>query len=194
MVVTAAAGAVGSVAGQIGKARGARVVGTAGAASKCDRVVRGFGFDVCVNYRDVDWRDQLDAATPDGVDVIFENVGGQVFEHLLDRLNVGARIALCGLISEYNSYGSPTPAQGRIGVDQILMNRAELRSFLVLDHIDRFPEAVDYLRTLLDAGELVHDETVVEGLEHAREAFNQMFTGANTGKLLIKVAEPIHVR
>jgi NADPH2:quinone reductase len=194
MVVTAAAGAVGSVAGQIGKARGARVVGTAGAASKCDHVVRGFGFDACVNYRDADWRDQLDAATPDGVDVIFENVGGQVFEHLLDRLNVGARIALCGLISEYNSYGSPTPAQGRIGVDQILMNRAELRSFLVLDHIDRFPEAVDYLRGLLDAGTLVHDETVVEGLEHAREALNQMFTGANTGKLLIKVAEPTSVR
>lgn len=194
MVVTAAAGAVGSVAGQIGKARGARVVGTAGAASKCDHVVRGFGFDACVNYRDADWRDQLDAATPDGVDVIFENVGGPVFEHLLDRLNVGARIALCGLISEYNSYGSPTPAQGRIGVDQILMNRVELRSFLVLDHIDRFPEAVDYLRGLLDAGTLVHDETVVEGLEHAREALNQMFTGANTGKLLIKVAEPTSVR
>jgi len=191
MVVTAAAGAVGSVAGQIGKARGARVVGTAGSPSKCDHVVRAFGFDACVDYRDPHWRERIDAATPDGIDVIFENVGGEILQHLLTRLNVGARIALCGLIADYNSYGSPGPGQQtRIGLERILMSRALLGSFLVLDHSDRFPEAFSYLAELMDAGKLTHDETVIDGLEHARDALNQMFTGTNTGKLLIKVAEP----
>jgi NADPH-dependent curcumin reductase CurA len=190
MVVTAAAGAVGSVAGQIGKARGARVVGTAGSPAKCQHVVEALGFDACINYRDTDWREQLDAATPDGIDVHFENVGGQILEHVIARLNVGARIALCGLISEYNSYGAPAPQQGRVSVDQILMRRALLQSFLVLDHTDRFPEAIAYLGGLIDAGKLTYDETVVHGLEHARDTLNQMFQGVNTGKLLIKVAEP----
>lgn len=191
MVVTAAAGAVGSVAGQIGKARGARVVGTAGSPDKCGHVVRVFGFDACIDYRDTHWRERLDAATPDGIDIIFENVGGPILEHLLTRLNVGARIALCGLIADYNGYGSPgTGQQTRIGARQLLMSRALLGSFLVLDHSDRFPEASSYLTGLMDAGKLTHDQTVVVGLENAREAFNQMFNGANTGKLLIKVAEP----
>jgi NADPH-dependent curcumin reductase CurA len=190
MVVTAAAGAVGSVAGQIGKARGARVVGTAGSLDKCDHVVRALGFDACINYRDADWRDQLDAATPDGIDVIFENVGGRIIEHLLTRLNVGARIALCGLIADYNSYASPAPAQRtQISAEQIMLSRAQLGSFLVLDHSDRFPEAQSYLAGLMEVGMLTHDETVVDGLENARDALNQMFEGVNTGKFLIKVAE-----
>jgi len=191
MVVSAAAGAVGSVAGQIGKARGARVVGTAGSREKCRHVVEALGFDACVNYRDTDWREQLDAATPDGIDVDFENVGGQILDHVVTRLNVGARIALCGLISEYNSYGSSAGQQARVSVDHILMSRALLRSFLVLDHTDRFPEAIAYLAGLVDEGKLRYDETVVEGLENARSALNQMFEGVNTGKLLIKVAEPL---
>jgi len=191
MVVTAAAGAVGSVAGQIGKARGARVVGTAGSAVKCRHVVRAYGFDACINYRDTNWRDQLDAATPDGIDNIFENVGGQILGHLVSRLNVGARIALCGLIADYNSYGSPDPApRTSIDAEQLLISRALVGSFLVLDHSDRFPEATSYLTDLKDAGKLVHDETVVNGLDRARDAFEQMFNGANTGKLVIKVAEP----
>lgn len=191
MVVTAAAGAVGSVAGQIGKARGARVVGIAGTASKCDHVVRAFGFDACVNYRNANWRERLNDATPDGIDVIFENVGGRILEHLLSRLSVGARIALCGLIADYKGYGSPEPAQPtRVTVEPILLSRALLGSFLVLDHFDRFPEAVRYLAGLMASGMLTHDETVVEGLEHATDALNQMFEGANIGKLLIKVAEP----
>ncbi|MFI9509597.1 NADP-dependent oxidoreductase [Nocardia sp. NPDC052566] len=190
MVVTAAAGAVGSVAGQIGKARGARVIGTAGTPEKCDHVVRAFGFDACINYRDPKWRDQLDAATPDGIDIIFENVGGRLFEHLLTRINVGARIALCGLMADYHGYGSPGPAeQTGIDANRLLLSRAMLESFLVLDHSDRFPEARTYLAELIAAGELHHEQTVIDGLEHARDALNQMFAGANIGKLLIKVAE-----
>ena len=191
MFVSAAAGAVGSVAGQIGRARGARLVGTAGSPRKCLHVVDTLGFDACVNYRDSDWRDQLDAATPNGIDVVFENVGGPILQHVVTRLTVGARIALCGLVAEYNRYGSSdADQQSRISVDQILMSRAVLKSFLVLDHTDRFPEALTYLAGLRDAGKLKYDETIVEGLEHARDAFNQMFDGVNTGKLIVKVAEP----
>jgi NADPH2:quinone reductase len=190
MFVSAAAGAVGSVAGQIGKARGVRVVGAAGTPEKCRHVVEDFGFDACINYKDDDWREQLDAATPDGIDFDFENVGGEIMDHVLGRLNVGARVALCGMISEYNSYGSPEGWLGLRNIAQILMSRAVMKGFLVLDHADRFQEAIGYLGGLLAEGKLKYDETVVEGLESARESLNQLFDGSNTGKLLIKVAEP----
>jgi NADPH-dependent curcumin reductase CurA len=194
MVVSAAAGAVGSVAGQIAKARGARVVGFAGSDAKCRHVVEHLGFDACINYKAADWREHLDAAVPDGIDVDFENVGGQILDHVLTRLNTGARIALCGLISEYNSYGSP----GRGGPEPnpstfraLMVKRALVQSFLVLDHVDRFPEATAYLSELIADGRLRYEETVVDGLEHAAKALNQLFDGANTGKLLIRVADPI---
>jgi NADPH2:quinone reductase len=186
MVVSAAAGAVGSVAGQIGKARGARVVGLAGTPEKCRHVVEDFGFDACVNYKDPDWREQLDAATPDGIDVDFENVGGEIMDHVLGRMNIGARIALCGMISQYSALGS----QGQRNIGQMISTRALMKGFLVLDYVDRYPEAIGYLAGLLGEGKLKYDEMVVEGLENARDALNRMFEGANTGKLLIKVAEP----
>jgi NADPH-dependent curcumin reductase CurA len=183
LVVSAAAGAVGSVAGQIGKARGARVVGIAGTDAKCRHVVEDLGFDACVNYKDADWRERLDAATPDGIDVDFENVGGPVMDHILTRLNVGARIALCGLMAEYDAprpHVDPTP---------ILISRALIKSFLVLEHAHRYQEATEYLAGLMAEGKLTYHETIVDGLQHARDALNQMFEGANTGKLLVKVAE-----
>jgi NADPH-dependent curcumin reductase CurA len=183
LVVSAAAGAVGSIAGQIGKARGARVVGIAGSEAKCRHVVEDLGFDACVNYKDTDWRQRFDAATPDGVDVDFENVGGPVMDHVLSRLNVGARVALCGLMSEYNA---PKP---HIDASRILIPRALMQSFLVLDHADRYQEAIDHLSGLMADGKLKHRETVIDGLERARDALNQMFAGANIGKLLVKVAE-----
>jgi NADPH2:quinone reductase len=189
MVVSAAAGAVGSIAGQIGKARGARVVGLAGSPDKCRHVVEDLGFDACVNYKDPDWREQLDAATPDGVDVDFENVGGEIMDHVLGRLNIGARIPLCGMISQYTSYGSGEVA-GQREIGQLIMQRAVMRGFLVLDHPDRFPEAIGYLAGLLAEGKLKYDETVVDGLENARDAVNELFRGSNVGKLLIRVADP----
>jgi NADPH2:quinone reductase len=183
LVVSAAAGAVGSIAGQIGKARGARVVGIAGSEPKCRHVVEDLGFDACIDYKQADWRERCDEATPEGVDVDFENVGGAVMDHVLSRLNVGARVVLCGLMSEYDA------AKPHVDAGQILVRRALMQSFLVLDHADRYQEAIDYLSGLMADGRLRHRETVVEGLEHARDALNQMFEGANLGKLLVKVAD-----
>jgi NADPH-dependent curcumin reductase CurA len=190
MVVSAAAGAVGSIAGQIGKARGARVVGTAGSDEKCRYVVEELGLDACINYRHPDWRAHLDDATPDGIDVDFENVGGEVMTHVVGRLNVGARLVLCGLVSEYNAYGSSTGGRGRLPAEPIMTARALVQSFLVLDNAHRFPEAIEYLGGLIRQGKLKHKETIVEGLDQARDALNLMFEGANLGKLLVRVAAP----
>ncbi|MTD44621.1 zinc-binding dehydrogenase [Conexibacter sp. W3-3-2] len=189
VVVSAAAGAVGSIAGQLAKARGARVVGLAGSPEKCRHVVEDLGFDACVNYKDLDWAEQLARATPDGVDADFENVGGEIMDAVLLRLNIGARIALCGMISEYNDYGpgggSTVPGQRAIG--QLIMQRATMTGFLVLDHAARFPEAIAALAALAAEGRLRWTDTVVDGFESTIDALNQLFSGANTGKLLVRV-------
>jgi NADPH2:quinone reductase len=190
MVVSAAAGAVGSIAGQLGKARGARVVGIAGSESKRRHVIEDLHMDACINRRDHDWRDQLDAATPDGIDVDFENAGGPVMAHVLERLNVGGRVVLCGLIADYDSYDTPTGRTGQVDIALALMlRRARMQSFLVLDHADRFPEAIGHLGRLIDQGTLAYHETIVEGLERAPHALKQLFDGTTTGKLLVKVAD-----
>jgi len=191
MVVSAAAGAVGSIAGQIGKAHGARVVGIAGSPDKCRHVVETLGFDSCINHRDQAWRQQLDRATPDGIDVDFENVGGPIMNHVLSRLNIGARVALCGLISEYNTYDArPDTRRCQPNIARSLMvSRALIQSFLVLDHPDRFDEAIEYLSQMIGDGKLTYDETIIEGLENAPCALQQLFDGAIRGKLLIKVSE-----
>jgi NADPH-dependent curcumin reductase CurA len=190
MVVSAAAGAVGSVAGQIGKARGARVVGIAGGPGKCAHVVEDLGFDACVDHRAEDWRAQLDAATPDGVDVDFENVGGPIMDHVLMRLNIGARISLCGMIAEYNAYTAENAAAGLRNIGQLIMQRATMRGFLVLDHADRYEEAIAYLAGLLAEGKLKYDETIVDGgIEQAPAALAQLFEGSNLGKLLVRVSD-----
>lgn len=193
LVVSAAAGAVGSIAGQLGKVRGARVVGLAGTAEKCRHVVEDLGFDACVNYKDLDWAEQLADATPDGIDADFENVGGEIMDAVLNRMNVGARVALCGMISEYNDYGANGSASspGQKAITQFIMQRATMTGFLVLDHADRFPEAIAALATLAGEGRLRWSETVVEGLESTVDALNQLFAGTNTGKLLVRVADPV---
>ncbi|HEY1969761.1 MAG TPA: NADP-dependent oxidoreductase [Pseudonocardia sp.] len=186
VVVSAAAGAVGSIAGQLAKQRGARVVGIAGGEEKCRHVVDGLGFDACVDRHAPDWRGQLDQATPNGIDVDFENAGGEIMDHILGRINIGARIPLCGMIADYN-----TPLkeqQGLLNVGQILMQRATMRGFLVLDYAPRFGEIIEQLATSLGSGQLHYDETVVDGLENARDALNNMFAGSNRGKLVIRVA------
>jgi NADPH-dependent curcumin reductase CurA len=189
VVVSCAAGAVGSVAGQLAKARGARVVGIAGGPEKCAHVVDHLGFDACVDHRASDWRRQLDAATPDLVDVDFENVGGPIMDHILGRLSVGARIALCGMISQYNAEGEPDRLHGLVNVPQLIMQRATMTGFLVLDHADRFGEAIAGLAALLGEGRLRYDETIVDGLEKAPEAFARLFDGEKTGKLMVRVAD-----
>jgi NADPH2:quinone reductase len=150
--------------------------------------VRELGFDACVDHRADDWREQLAAATPDGIDVDFENVGGEIMDEVFLRLNNGARVALCGMISQYNR--SQEGWGGQLQIGQMIMRRVLMKGFVVLDHPDRFPEAIGALAELLGAGRLQFDETVVDGLEHARDALNQLFEGTNTGKLLVRVAAP----
>jgi NADPH2:quinone reductase len=189
IVISAACGAVGSIAGQIAKARGARVVGIAGGPEKCAHAVEALGYDVGVDHRAPDWRERLDAATPDGIDVDFENVGGPIMDHVLMRLNIGARIALCGMIAEYNSLGNGDEAPGLRNINQLIMQRATIHGFLVLDHGDRFQEAIGYLAGLLGEGRLHYDETIVDGgLDAAPAALGQLFSGANMGKLLVRLS------
>lgn len=188
-IVSAAAGAVGSIAGQLAKQRGARVVGIASGAEKCRYVVHELGFDACVDRRADDWREQLDKATPLGIDVDFENAGGKIMNHILGRLNVGARIPLCGMIADYNSDPEVGGAERLTNLDQLLMQRVTLRGFIVSDHVDRFAEIIGKIATALEENALRYEETVVEGLENSREALNTVFSGENRGKLVIKVGD-----
>ncbi|MFI5717399.1 NADP-dependent oxidoreductase [Nocardia sp. NPDC051750] len=185
--VSGAAGAVGAVAGQLAKRRGARVVGIAGGAEKCRYLVEELGFDACVDRHADDWKAQLDRATPEGIDVDFENVGGEIMDHVLDRLNIGARITLCGLISEYNDYNTAGTQRGLRNLSQLLMQRATLRGFIVFDHVDRYGEIIEQLSQDLSAGALQADETVVDGLENARHTLNRSIAGENRGKVVVKV-------
>jgi NADPH-dependent curcumin reductase CurA len=183
VLVSAAAGAVGSVVGQIAKIKGCRVVGIAGGPEKCRHIVEDLGFDVAVDYKAPDWREQLVAATPNGIDVNFENVGGEIMEAVMPRMNLFGRMPLCGMISGYNS-GEPM----RADFAPILMRRIEVRGFIVSDFMDRFTEATTQLATWYLEGKLQHEETVVEGLEQAPEAVNLLFDGGNVGKLVVKVS------
>ncbi len=189
VVVSSAAGAVGSVAGQLAKLRGARVVGIAGGPGKCRHVVDDLGLDACVDHTDPAWRELLDAATPDGVDLDFENVGGDIMDHVLMRLNRNARIFLCGMISQYNAGSDRSGWRGLVNIDQIHMQRATMRGFIVTDHLDRWPEAIEHLAGLTVAGKLRADETVVDGLENVPAALDRLFSGGTTGKLVVHVAD-----
>jgi NADPH-dependent curcumin reductase CurA len=189
LVVSAACGAVGSIVGQIAKARGARAVGIVGGPEKCGHLVEELGFDASVDRKAPDWREQLDAATPDGVDVDFENVGGEIMDHVFMRLNMNARVILCGMISQYDAAGADSDWQGQINVGQILMQRATMQGFIVSDHVDQFEAGAEYLAGLLAEGRLKYDETMVEGFDQAPKAQHKLFTGENTGKLLVHVAD-----
>jgi NADPH-dependent curcumin reductase CurA len=184
VVVSAAAGAVGSVAGQLAKVSGARVVGIAGGPDKCALLTDQLGFDAAVDHRADDWAAQLAAATPNGIDVDFENVGGQIMDAIFTRLNIGARVALCGLISGYNS-ADPPPGPRAFG--NLLVQRATVQGFIVLDHFDRAKEAIGEIAGLIAQGRLTPLETVVEGFEQLPTAINMLFDGKNVGKLMVKV-------
>jgi NADPH-dependent curcumin reductase CurA len=186
VVVSAAAGAVGSTAGQIAKALGARVVGIAGGAEKCELLTERLGFDAAVDYKSPDWLEQLIAATPDGIDVDFENVGGEIMDAIFARINLRARIALCGLISGYNDAGPP-PGPRAFG--NLLVQRATLQGFIILDHFDRQAEAVAELSQWVSEGKLTPLETVVEGFEQLPTAINMLFDGANVGKLVVGLGD-----
>jgi NADPH-dependent curcumin reductase CurA len=185
LVVSAAAGAVGSVVGQLGKALGCKVVGVAGGKTKCAVVQEAFGFDHCVDYKSPGFLPALRKATPEGVDIYFENVGGAVFENVLDRLNPFARIPLCGLISQYNN---SEPDGVEYLYAKLLYSRVRFEGFIASDHAQRWPEAFQALGPLALAGRIQVRETIAEGLEQAPAAFIGMLRGANVGKQLVKLA------
>lgn len=188
MVVDGAAGAVGSVAGQVGKALGARVVGIAGTREKCDWLTAELGFDAALCYRDDDWKQQLAEATPDGVHCQFENVGGEIMNAVFDRLRIHGRFALCGLISDYNANA---PSDGPANFAAIIAKRIRLQGFLILDYGGRTPEAMEAMIPWLQEGRLKHEETLVEGdITRAPETLNMLFDGKNRGKLILKLGDP----
>jgi NADPH-dependent curcumin reductase len=185
VVVSAASGAVGSVAGQIGKIKGCRVVGIAGSDEKCRYVTEDLGFDACVNYKTGNLAQALREACPAGIDVNFENVGGAILKAIVPQLNRGARVPLVGLISEYNAE-EPPPGPNLM---PILAKRALIHGFIVSDHPDR---QADFLRDVsgwLKEGKIKYREHVVEGLENAPRAFLGLFKGENFGKLIVRVSE-----
>ncbi|MDP3549909.1 MAG: NADP-dependent oxidoreductase [Novosphingobium sp.] len=188
LLVSGAAGAVGSAVGQIGKIMGARVIGIAGGEAKCRRLIDDYGFDVAIDYKNksVDQlAAEIRAAAPGGLDVVFENVGGDVMDAALLNLAKHARIVLCGLISEYNS---PTKIGAR-NLWSILAQQATLYGYLIMDYAPRFAEGGAVMAEWMAQGRLRIDEDVQEGLENAYPAFMRLFSGANTGKLVLKIAD-----
>jgi NADPH-dependent curcumin reductase CurA len=185
VVVSAAAGAVGSAVGQIAKIKGCRAVGIAGSPDKCDYVVRELGFDACVSYKTGDLLASLKDACPGGIDVYFENVGGDVLRAVMQLLNLNARIPLCGLISEYNAT-EPVPGPN---LRPLLFNRALVKGFIVSDHIARLGDFLTDCGGWVREGRLKYREDVVAGLEKAPEAFIGLLQGKNFGKLLVRVGE-----
>jgi NADPH-dependent curcumin reductase CurA len=187
LLVSGAAGAVGSAVGQIGKILGCRVIGIAGGADKCRRLVEDYGFDAAIDYKGKDHSTLVAAilaAAPEGVDVVFENVGGAVLEAEVFALAHNARILLCGLIAEYNS----PEKLGLRNLWQVLARRATIHGFLIADYADRFAQGGAQMAQWLGEGKLRADEDVQEGLENAYPAFMRLFSGANTGKLVLKIA------
>ena len=184
VVVSAASGAVGAVVGQIAKIKGCRAVGVAGSKEKCDYVAGELGFDACVNYKLPSFREDLAAACPKGIDVYFENVGGPVFAAVLPLLNLGARIPLCGLISDYNA---PSPPPGP-NLRPLLVKRAMIKGFIVSDHGDRWASFLEDCGCWLADGRLKYREDVVDGLDQAPTAFLRLFDGRNFGKLMVRVS------
>ncbi|MFZ6642099.1 NADP-dependent oxidoreductase [Undibacterium sp. TC4M20W] len=182
IVVSAASGAVGSVVGQLGKQLGCRVVGIAGGADKCAYVVNELGFDACIDYKAGNLEADLAAATPDGIDAVFENVGGEIFDASLARMNAFGRIALCGLIAGYNGE-QLSIKNARV----FLTMRLTMRGFIVSEHMDLWPQGLKELGGLVATGKLKFRESVAEGIAAAPEAFIGLLKGKNFGKQLVKL-------
>ncbi len=188
VVVSGAAGAVGQTVGQLARIKGCRVVGIAGGQAKCDWVVEELGFDACIDYKagPTAVRDGLKAHCPKGVDIYFDNVGGEILDAVLAKLARGARIIICGAISQYNN---TTPVQGPKNYLSLLVNRARMQGIVVFDYADRYPVAIAEMAGYLKDGRMKSKEDVVEGLDTFPEALNRLFSGANFGKLVLQVAK-----
>ena len=187
LVVSGAAGAVGQTVGQVAKIRGCRVVGIAGGQAKCDWVVKELGFDACIDYKagPSAVREGLKAHCPSGVDIYFDNVGGDILDTVLTRINRRARIVICGAISQYNN---TTPVQGPKNYLSLLVNRARMEGIVVFDYADRYHLAVAEMAGYLKDGRMTSREDVVTGLDNFPAALTRLFTGENFGKLVLQVA------
>ena len=184
VVVSAASGAVGSVVGQLAKIKGCRAVGVAGGRAKCDYVVQELGFDACIDYKAGNLLQELRQACPQGVDVHFENVGGEILDTLLQVMNPYSRIVVCGLIAEYNA----TEPYGYKMLRAVLVNRIRMQGMIVFDWKDRYGEALEGLASYLAEGRLKYRESVVTGFENAPKGLIALLNGANFGKQLVKLA------
>jgi NADPH-dependent curcumin reductase len=186
VVVSAAAGAVGSIAGQIAKIKGCRAVGIAGGAEKCRIVTEEFGFDAAIDYKTGEVSRALRTECPDGIDVYFDNVGGPILEAALSNLARGARIVLCGAISQYNEGAMRGPRNYMA----LLIKRARMEGFLVFDYADRYPEAAREIAGWIRDGKLRTREHIVDGLEAFPDALVMLYDGTNMGKLMLRLATP----
>jgi NADPH-dependent curcumin reductase CurA len=186
VVVSAAAGAVGSLVGQIAKIKGCHVVGLAGTDEKCQWIKDDLGFDEAINYKTEDVPEALAQACPNGIDVYFDNVGGKILDACLKLMNLFGRIPTCGLISQYNTV---EPVPGPYNYDLILMHRLKIQGFIILDYMDRYPEATEALVRWMDEGKLKARLDVSDGLETALQTVKKLYTGENTGKLMVRVKD-----
>jgi NADPH-dependent curcumin reductase CurA len=186
VVVSGAAGAVGSVVGQIAKIKGCRVVGIAGGPEKCGWIVDELGFDAAIDYKNEDVGEALRKQCPEGIDVYFDNVGGDILDAALARLARGARVPICGAISQYNNLEA---MKGPSNYMSLLVNRARMEGFVVIDYMSRAPEATREMAGWIAEGKLIAREDVVEGFDSFPEALQKLFRGENVGKLVLKVGE-----
>jgi NADPH-dependent curcumin reductase CurA len=187
LLVNGAAGAVGSLVGQIGKIRGCRVVGVAGSDEKVRHLVEELGFDAAFNYKTTDrYRDKYRELCPNGIDCYFDNVGGPLTDAVWPVLNVGARVSICGQISQYNNEKAEMEPRWLFN---LIVKRAKVQGFLVFDYAKRYREGLTQLSEWLREGKIQYRETVADGLENAPAAFLGMMRGENVGKQLVKVAE-----
>jgi NADPH-dependent curcumin reductase CurA len=186
VVVSGAAGAVGQTVGQLARIKGCRVVGIAGGRAKCDWVVNELGFDACIDYKAGNVKAALKEHCPKGVDIYFDNVGGEILDDVLARIGRGARIIICGAISQYNN---TAPVQGPKNYLSLLVNRARMEGIVVFDYADRYHLAVAEMAGYLKDGRMKSKEDIVNGIENFPEALLKLFSGANFGKLVLKVAD-----
>ncbi|MEJ2258577.1 MAG: NADP-dependent oxidoreductase, partial [Woeseiaceae bacterium] len=183
LVVSGAAGSVGSMVGQLGKAEGCTVIGTAGSDEKCRWLTDELGFDAAINYKSDDLADKIAAATPDGVDLYFENTGGPVQHIVFHRMNAHGRIIVCGMIADYNT-DKPSPGPNWLN---IIRKRLTITGFTMPDHWDEVPDMMQKLAVYLAEGKLKYRAHKLQGLESAIEGINLLFTGGNKGKLMVEL-------
>lgn len=186
VVVSGAAGAVGSIVGQIAKIKGCTVIGIAGGPDKCKYIIEELGFDGAIDYKNEDVKERLKEETPKGLDVYFDNVGGEILDIALSRLRLNARVVICGAISQYNN---KTEVKGPSNYLSLLVNRATMQGMIVFDWADRYGEGAQAMAAWLAQGKLKSREAIYEGIENFPQTFKRLFSGEKSGKLVLKVVE-----